>query len=250
MEAYLHRQRLPIYIPLTSVVQFSVTTFPFPLLFYSEKDPLLLLLFAYILHNFLAMDAPSATPPWEVSLFEIKTEAGRSEDRLYANGRMQLKLNVFIKARVPTGDPDSPHSPYQLTTEELHSISMVGLNREPFPSREWWWTTKKNEFANALPGDLKDGLPEASSEDGKIGKNPRDDPQPQLVELYTMTNKIEVKAIVARIQQPNGDYAYSTDANQGRNSGISADLDITSISKSANCGCWISNKYLHLHKSH
>ncbi|KAI0878579.1 hypothetical protein GGS24DRAFT_398528 [Hypoxylon argillaceum] len=141
----------------------------------------------------------SSNTMWEVLDLFIKTStADGVEDSLYANGRMQVPVSVFIKAIIQ-GDTKR----YSLTQAELDSIQLLDYD-DPTQilSGAWTYSDQRNEFPCASEGP-------SVQNDSHSDYNTGDNSPPQRKVYLVSTSNIENKNVGARIKQPNGTVAVT-----------------------------------------
>lgn len=139
----------------------------------------------------------ATTPNWEVTFFEVHTASSDSTSAVvFANGRMQVPVDVFIKVV----DPQN-HQRYHLTQAELDSIQPVEYdNPNILMGGAWEYTDLSNQFAHALISlEIAVASP-AFNESWPI----ENDNSPDHKRYYVTTTRAEHKRVSARIRQPNG----------------------------------------------
>ena len=84
---------------------------------------------------------------WVVTFFKVLTSTkDQTSDILYANGAMQVPINVFIKAIDPNAN-----APYSLTQDELDGITLVEYNNTANElDGDWSYSDEENEYAHSL----------------------------------------------------------------------------------------------------
>ncbi|GFF54590.1 hypothetical protein IFM46972_10059 [Aspergillus udagawae] len=128
---------------------------------------------------------------WEVSKMLIETGRGGVEDRLFANGLMQVLVVVEIRAFDPTTRTD-----YELNDSDLATLKLVDYYDGSEIKEPWAYSQfeDENEFDHVLPGTLGDAPhPKASEPLG--GRH---------IKFWVTTTKAENKSIGAEIEQPDG----------------------------------------------
>ncbi|UKZ58881.1 uncharacterized protein TrAtP1_000203 [Trichoderma atroviride] len=138
---------------------------------------------------------------WQIASFSVSTSAaGETSDALYANGRMQVLVNIQIKAIVP--DSDSSSTPYTLSKHELDSIRLMDYFTHAELANHgngWVWSTKKSPFAGSL---YSTGMAEFQAEADS-----------QLVQLWVSSTISEKKSIGASIRQPDNTVVRTSDSS-------------------------------------
>ncbi|KAH8428759.1 uncharacterized protein LDX57_006443 [Aspergillus melleus] len=138
---------------------------------------------------------------WEVTNFSLRTSAKDSTaDSLYANGQMQVKVIVSIKAKIPDPD-DGPAKDYTLTADELKTIKLIYYDTRKELSGEWSYSTTENDFAHVLPGGTAPAEPIA---DGT-----------QAVIFWVSSTKLDHENIAAQVSQPGKDEPTIIDTTGG-----------------------------------
>ncbi|KIA75673.1 hypothetical protein HK57_00534 [Aspergillus ustus] len=154
---------------------------------------------------------------WSVSSFTVKASSGGQSDRVYANGRMQVGVDVYIKAV-----DDDTKARYTLSKTELDSIKLVDYNDT---SKElhgpWTYTGTKNKYAHSFPASgtsnraVKATHLRAAAEDSKSSEDDdahsltsavsvlavQQDSSAQCKTYWVSTTKNETKKVAARIVQ-------------------------------------------------
>ena len=136
-------------------------------------------------------------PYWEVIFFEVHTVSLDSTSAvLFANGRMQTPVDVFIRAVNPQN-----HQRYRLTQAELDTIQLVEFNNTTVVLEgAWSYSDQRNEFAHVLlSSEAADASP-AFNESWPI----QNDNSPDHKRYYVTTTRVEHKRVSARIREPNG----------------------------------------------
>ncbi|PLB53949.1 hypothetical protein P170DRAFT_504818 [Aspergillus steynii IBT 23096] len=128
---------------------------------------------------------------WEVTQFNVRTSARDStSDSLFANGQMQVKVIVSIKAFLL--DPDeNGNSDYQLTKAELEGIKLINYYSRNELTGRWTYSTTENGFAHVLP---RAGAPVDPIADGT-----------QTIGFWVSSTQITNENIAAQISQPGKD---------------------------------------------
>ena len=136
------------------------------------------------------MAAPeTASANWEVTFFQIHSASGGATASLFANGRMQAPVDVFIRA-VSKVD----HRPHRLTEAELNSIQLVHYNNpDNLLQGDWLYSDQDNGYAQSL-----------SSPGAAVASATRSNDSPSHKRLYVTTTRVAEVRIGARIRQPNG----------------------------------------------
>ncbi|KAL7902713.1 hypothetical protein HDV63DRAFT_385045 [Trichoderma sp. SZMC 28014] len=134
---------------------------------------------------------------WQVSRFDILTSAAsENSDLLFANGRMQVLVNVQIKANLT----DENATPYTLSQNELDSIRLIDYFTHAEIASQgagWVWSRQRGEFAGSLHSQGRsDWKPNTPS---------------QLVQFYVSTTISEKKTIAASIRQSDGTMIRTSD---------------------------------------
>lgn len=134
---------------------------------------------------------------WEVTTFEVLTTSPEPTSAIFfANGRMQVPVDVLIRAI----DPDN-HQRYRLTQAELDTIQLVEYhNPNNLLTGAWSYSDESNEFAHALLSSEATGTNPALNEFHSI----QDDRSPDNKRYYVTTTRVEHRRVAARIRQPNG----------------------------------------------
>ncbi|GCB25861.1 hypothetical protein AAWM_08746 [Aspergillus awamori] len=124
------------------------------------------------------------TTLWEVIDFKVQTTAPtNTTDSIFANGQMQAKVVVTIRAiNASTG------ANYQLTDAELQSIKLINYYTKVEVTGKWFYSTTENEFAHALP---RAGAPVDPIADGS-----------QYINFWVSSTQIGYENIAAQISQP------------------------------------------------
>ncbi|KAM3561998.1 hypothetical protein MY1884_002094 [Beauveria asiatica] len=87
---------------------------------------------------------------WEVLDLSIGTsDASQQSAQLYANGRMQVVVHVWISAQLK-----DTHQSYNLTPDELSEITLVDYN-DPYNGLDrdgdWQYSENPGEYTQPLP---------------------------------------------------------------------------------------------------
>ncbi|KHN97340.1 uncharacterized protein MAM_04937 [Metarhizium album ARSEF 1941] len=143
---------------------------------------------------------------WEVNNLVI-----RGNDLvLFGNGRMQVAVNILIRAIHPT-----TLQPVTLTAAELSSIELCDYyNTSEKLTGGWTYTTQENEFSHSMPPGRKDPDEEEPEAADKEEPEAADKKEPEAAEgeprandqaqrYWVSTTRFESKDIAARIRQPN-----------------------------------------------
>ncbi|MCJ1346265.1 hypothetical protein MMC31_004480 [Peltigera leucophlebia] len=163
---------------------------------------------------------------WEVTSFTVQTSTTNgTSDVLYANGRMQVPVTVFIKA-VKKGKTKR----YYLSQQQLAGIELIDYgNSASTLSGAWTYSIQANEFANTLSAatstasttltTLTTGAAlhvrastglrpskrtNANDSDDSDDSDDDDDEDSQSQVYWVSTTKVENKNVGARIMQPDG----------------------------------------------
>ncbi|OOF91982.1 hypothetical protein ASPCADRAFT_9384 [Aspergillus carbonarius ITEM 5010] len=163
-----------------------------------------------------------ATPNWEVIFFEVTTtRSDRVTDILYANGRMQVPVDISIKATVND-------EPYTLSEKELSTIKLV---RYVAPAEDlpdgWHYTASENEFDHVMPTSAtnlennpdQDIPNQTEALDNALGADR------QVKRYWTTTTKVENEQIAASIQSPSGQIITT----HGDDSGFDSYVALTGV---------------------
>ncbi|KAK6529792.1 hypothetical protein TWF281_008951 [Arthrobotrys megalospora] len=140
---------------------------------------------------------------WSVVKLTITANTSNGvADRLYANGNMQVPIDVAITAI------DGAGKPYYLSDQELAAIQLVDYNNvDRQLSGKWKYTDQENEFAHIIDGvgrsvSISTDAPGASADaSDHLGF--------QTKRYWVSTTGIENQKIAAAITEPNGNY-YTT----------------------------------------
>ncbi|KAI9642488.1 hypothetical protein NHQ30_009293 [Ciborinia camelliae] len=124
--------------------------------------------------------------PWQISYFTVQS----NNNHLFANGFMQVAVNITIEAINPdTGDVR------HLTPKELSTIQLVNYfnTDEVLLSGEWWYSAEENGFEHTMPS-TKNVVPDTPHHHENLyqGKT-----------YWVSTILLETKSIGARILQPD-----------------------------------------------
>ena len=127
---------------------------------------------------------------WEVNNFVIRG----NDVVLFGNGRMQVAVNILIKAIHPT-----TLQPVTLTDAELSTIELCDYyNTSEKLTGGWTYTAQENEFSHTMPSGSKDPdkeEPEAAEVEPLANE--------QAKRYWVSTTRFESKDVAARIKQPN-----------------------------------------------
>ncbi|KAH2761583.1 hypothetical protein KXW10_000405 [Aspergillus fumigatus] len=152
-------------------------------------------------------------PQWTVVSIDIyTTTSDKISDTLYANGRMQVPVDVLILTKPAA----------VLTEEELSSIKLVHYNDTAKTlSGGWVYSDEANEFAHSLDPELL-GVSAALpvTETGQ-------DNSKQLKRYWVSTKEIETLKIAASIQQPDGKTITSNSSYGGTFAALTGKTPIT-----------------------
>lgn len=138
-----------------------------------------------------------ASVNWEVTFFELHTTTlDETTASLFANGRMQVAVDVFVRAI------DSQNgSRYRLTQAELNTIQLVQyVNPNIVLTDPWFYSDQQNEFAHAMPSSGDTNASPASNEALPIQNDATWDHK----RYWVRTTRVEHIRVAARIRQPNG----------------------------------------------
>ncbi|TGO18044.1 hypothetical protein BPAE_0398g00070 [Botrytis paeoniae] len=121
---------------------------------------------------------------WGVNSFKIRGY----DSALFANGVMQVAVEVDIKATVP-----GTSTPYTMTDAELEEIELVDDDLNAL-SGGWSFSSTENDFNHTIPSSAQSDIsvPELPSADV------------QTKTYWVSTSKTESKTVYASIQQPDG----------------------------------------------
>ncbi|GLA32143.1 hypothetical protein AnigIFM63326_011282 [Aspergillus niger] len=124
------------------------------------------------------------TTLWEVINFKVQTSAqNNTSDSIFANGQMQAKVIVTIRAiDASTG------ANYQLTKAELEGIKLINYYSKNELKGNWFYSTTENDFAHTLP---RAGDPVEPIADGT-----------QSISFWVSSTQIGNENIAAQISQP------------------------------------------------
>ncbi|GLA32142.1 hypothetical protein AnigIFM63326_011281 [Aspergillus niger] len=124
------------------------------------------------------------TTLWEVIDFKVQTTAqNNTSDSIFANGQMQAKVIVSIRAIIAATGAN-----YQFTEAELKSIKLIDYYSMSELTGKWFYSFTENGYAHALPGA---GAPVEPIADGT-----------QSINFWVSSTGIEYKNIAAKISQP------------------------------------------------
>ncbi|PYI09384.1 hypothetical protein BO78DRAFT_437947 [Aspergillus sclerotiicarbonarius CBS 121057] len=145
-------------------------------------------------------------PNWEVTFFEITTtRRDRITDTLYANGLMQVPVDISIKATVDD-------RPYSLSEEELSSIKLVRyVAPDEALSDGWEYTASENDFDHVMPASAASATPnpeiKSNHDTSEQAASPNNAPAAdrQVKRYWVTTTKVANEQIAASIQAPSGD---------------------------------------------
>ena len=134
---------------------------------------------------------------WEVTSFEVLTASlDPTSATFFANGRMQVPVNVLIRAV-----DSNNHQPVRLTQAELNTIQLVEYhNPNILLNNAWSYSDESNEFAHALPSSEATIASPALND----SRPTLDDGSPDHKRYWVTATKVEHRTVAARITQPNG----------------------------------------------
>lgn len=144
------------------------------------------------------METPGARfVSWQVTDFRVRTNTPDGTSALlFANGRMQVVVDVFIRAV----DVEN-HRRHHLTQAELDTIQLVKyINTEILLSDPWSYSSQSNEFAKAMPASDDTVANPAWNEGLPIQTDETLDHK----RYFVTTTRVESIRVAARIRQPNG----------------------------------------------
>ena len=148
---------------------------------------------------------------WELIEFKIQG----NDTVIYANGRMQVSVNIIVKAI-----DSSNNTPYTLSENTLAGIELVDYyNTGATLNGGWTYTKTENEYAHVFPTGRsgehdKDDRHDADRDDtGKISFTGDDRSGIQTLRYWVSSTKVESKNIGARMQMPGGSWV-NTHSNQ------------------------------------
>ncbi|KAM3442137.1 hypothetical protein MY4824_001149 [Beauveria thailandica] len=141
---------------------------------------------------------------WEVLDLSIGTsDASQQSAQLYANGRMQVVVHVWISAQLK-----DTHKPYNLTPDELSEIALVdyndpysGLDRDGDMGGDWQYSENPGEYTQPLPSSRVAG---AATDLPRLARGS------QTQTYWVTTTAQENKDIAASISQPDGTLVNTT----------------------------------------
>ncbi|RPA93704.1 hypothetical protein L873DRAFT_1830615 [Choiromyces venosus 120613-1] len=143
---------------------------------------------------------------WEVGYLKVKTTTDKeTSDILYANGRMQVPVRVYIKA-IKKGMTER----FYLTQSELDTIKLVDYDDTAnILSGGWTYSDEANDFNITLSLATSTAsvalYTRASLEGGEVkAEVKQDDDNAQFKEYWVSTTKVENKKIAASIKQSDG----------------------------------------------
>ncbi|MCC8366944.1 hypothetical protein J8V57_11750 [Xenorhabdus sp. PB61.4] len=82
-----------------------------------------------------------------LSKFDVELLSGLTEGNVYANGNMQVGVNVLIQAA------DNNDSLIILSDEQLDGIQLIDYSTGEELSGGWAYSTKENEYTHTFPGE-------------------------------------------------------------------------------------------------
>ncbi|KGQ10724.1 hypothetical protein BBAD15_g3932 [Beauveria bassiana D1-5] len=141
---------------------------------------------------------------WEVLDFSIGTSnAYQQSAQLYANGRMQVLVYVWISVQTK-----GTNQLYHLSPDELSEIALVdyndpynGLDRDGDMRGDWQYSEKPGEYAQPLPSSRVVG---AATDLPQLARGS------QTQKYWVTTTAQENKDIAASIYQPDGTLVNTT----------------------------------------
>ncbi|KAF3098397.1 hypothetical protein TWF569_008689 [Orbilia oligospora] len=146
---------------------------------------------------------------WSVTKLSVKANTSDGvADRLYANGNMQVPVDVVITA------VNADEKPYYLSDSELATIKLVDYNNvDSQLSGKWKYTHQENEY-----GHIMDGAGGFVSSSGASGASTHASGHSsvQTKRYWVSTTAIENQKIGAAITEPNGNY-YNTHSKDENN---------------------------------
>lgn len=102
-----------------------------------------------------------------LSKLEVRFEApGVESKRVYANGRMQVRVWVFMEAVDENGDPVKLDALDLVTAKLIHFHNSQPLERESnqhLPLTGWNASYEENQFTHEMPGGVQSGSAGSSS---------------------------------------------------------------------------------------
>jgi hypothetical protein len=132
---------------------------------------------------------------WEVVEMKVRTATpDHIQDRLFANGHMQVPVSVSIEAIDPaTGNG------YTLSAAELIMLRLVDYNSPMAQlSTPWTYSYEENEFHHVLPGTASSEMPQPDASNPTAGLVTRI--------FWVSTSRVEHKNIGASLLTPKGWY--------------------------------------------
>lgn len=132
--------------------------------------------------------------------FTISLRSGHTEDLVYANGNMQVGVNVTLVAIDESG------TQIMLTDAQLNSIQLVDWDTLDSLPGGWNYTQTENEYNHSFPG----------SPPREASNNPVSDATPQNKVYWVSTSKVESLKIGAKIVL--GGTTYSTNSTEHKSS--------------------------------
>ncbi|KAF3315388.1 hypothetical protein TWF173_003928 [Orbilia oligospora] len=145
---------------------------------------------------------------WSVTKLSVKANTSDGvADRLYANGNMQVPVDVVITA------VNADEKPYYLSDSELATIKLVDYNNvDSQLSGKWKYTHQENEYGHIMDGAggfVSGGASGASTHASGHSSV-------QTKRYWVSTTAIENQKIGAAIIEPNGNY-YNTHSKDENN---------------------------------
>ncbi|KIL84623.1 hypothetical protein FAVG1_12150 [Fusarium avenaceum] len=138
---------------------------------------------------------------WEVISISVDTvNIGHETDSLYANGRMQVAVNVTISAN-KTGSTTN----YKLSPEELKLVMLRNKNTDEKLAGDWTYSDIKNDYYHFISSVSLDGSAVDHMDNQIVASNDKG----QTIQFWVSTIEVARMEIVASIQPPGGDRSSS-----------------------------------------
>ncbi|KAI6753883.1 hypothetical protein HG530_013059 [Fusarium avenaceum] len=150
--------------------------------------------------------------PWVVDSISVSTvNIGGVTDSLYANGRMQVPVNVLVSARIKDTTIE-----YTLSPEKLQLVVLRNRHTDAVLVGDWTYSTIKNDYDHVISSVSLDG-----SAVGPMGdQNAASDDKGQTIQFWVSTTEVARMEIVASIHPPGEDDRSSSNKSPNDSSVI------------------------------
>lgn len=147
---------------------------------------------------------------WEdidgVNTLRIEAASGKSESHIYANGRNQLEVNIFVEA------VDENKTVLHLTDRDWINLLAIRfaeddteLDYDCPKDSGWCYSQYKNNYAIEIPRELHSTISATAS------GTPNNATESKIITMYVYTNQNETRRLAVSLDDQNGKYFTTAD---------------------------------------